>query len=295
MKRVNQYQFYQLATEIHSLTQLKDGGTSSEVWVACFQARAWLDFLLSGKLMPLVTSRKAAQQLRAAINEAVPDSSSMTRDERTQKLAQAVPASATWQIRSTAQNFETAFAAEMETVDTYLISQKGIYFTNSLIEKAEEAFTEQVRAEFTAHVINDIRQAGKCLAFDLDTASGFHICRATEGLIHRYYVAVTGSTPKRKDRNWGAYVRNLKAHKNKNANSKADPTLIALIDQVREHHRNPVIDPEIMLTADEAQSLFSICQAVIISFARALKAISPPWLNVVGSVGSAYPFDEPRS
>jgi hypothetical protein len=289
MKRVNPFQFYQLTTAIHALTQLKDGSTSSDVWVPCLQARDWLDFLLTGKLMPLVTSRMAARQLRAAVSEIVADFSNMTGDERTQKLAQAVPEYATWQIRITAQNFETAFAAEMETVDTYLVSQKGIYSTNLLIEKAEEVFTDQVRAECTAQVIDDIRQAGKCLALDLHTASGFHICRAAEGLIHRYYVAVTGSTPKRKDRNWGAYVRNLKAHKKKTANSKVDPTLIALIDQVREHHRNPIIDPEVTLMADEAQSLFSICQAVIISVAGALTAIAPPWLKVV-----RYPFDEPH-
>lgn len=32
--------------------------------------------------------------------------------------------------------------------------------------------------------------------------------------------------------------------------------------------------PEVTLTPDEAQSLFSICQAVIITFAGALKAVS---------------------
>jgi hypothetical protein len=98
--------------------------------------------------------------------------------------------------------------------------------------------------------------------------------RATETMIHKYYVTVTGATPKRKDRNWGAYVRNLNTHKKNDPYSKVDPKLVSLIDQVREHHRNPVMHPEDVLTPDEAQSLFSMCQAVIITFAGALKDLS---------------------
>lgn len=84
--------------------------------------------------------------------------------------------------------------------------------------------------------MSDIQQAGKCLAFDLDTACGFHIVRATETLIHQYYCTVTQTTPKRKDRNWGAYVRNLNTHLKKTSGSQVEPKLVALIDQVREYH-----------------------------------------------------------
>jgi hypothetical protein len=276
MKRVNQYQFYQMGVAIHPMTELKRGATVQDIWIECWQAQQWLDYLLADNVTPLFTCRAAAQKLRNALADIVPElntSPAPTPEERAAILAQEVDQYTIWGITNKAKEFETVFAAELETADTYFVSQKGIYSTSHLVEKAEQAFTLEVQGQLSPQAIQDIRQAGKCLAFDLDTASGFHVVRATEMLIHKYYIAVTGTTPKRKDRNWGAYVRNLNAHRKSDPNSKADPKLIMLIDQVREHHRNPVIHPEITLTPDEAQSLFSICQAVIITFATALVSI----------------------
>lgn len=270
MKRVNQYQFYQIGIAIHPMTEIADNSKYADVWYACFQAKNWLEFLLNDHLTPLVTCRAAAAKLINAMNPVIPELGNIDQE----KLATELPTYTAWFIRQAAHEFEIVFAAELETTDTYYVSQKGIYSTNLLIEKAEQAFTAEVQAQFPPQMISDIRQAGKCLAFDLDTASGFHIVRAAEGVIYKYYVAVTGTTPKRKDRNWGAYVRNLNRHLKNDPSSKADPKLITLIDQVREHHRNPVIHPDITLTPDEAQSLFSICQAVIITFAGALKLLS---------------------
>lgn len=207
-----------------------------------------------------------------------------TQDELNELLARQISWSDHHSVVTAAREFEVVFAAELETTDTYYVSEKGIYSTNRLIESAERVFSADVLAELSPQAIFDIQQAGKCLAFDLDTASGFHIVRASETMIHKYYVLVTGGTPKRKDRNWGAYVRNLNSHKKHDPASKVDTKLIALIDQVREHHRNPVMHPEVILTPDEAQSLFSICQAVIITFAGALKKLAPQLsLKVVSS------------
>jgi len=38
-----------------------------------------------------------------------------------------------------------------------------------------------------------LKEAGRCLAFDLPTACAFHICRATEALMLTYYEALTGN------------------------------------------------------------------------------------------------------
>jgi len=123
--------------------------------------------------------------------------------------------------------------------------------------------------------VKDFRQAGKCLAFDLDTSAGFHVIRAAETLIRKYYSAVTGvQEMKSKDRNWGAYVRNLKSQLEQ-GNKQVNPKIIALIDQVREHHRNPVMHPEVTLSPAEALSLFNIAQSVIISLATELTRINP--------------------
>jgi hypothetical protein len=211
-------------------------------------------------------------------------------DERQKQWAEMSSKPLGWrvggEIGSAAKEFEIVFSAELETTDTYYVSEKGIYSTSRLIEKAELIFSSDIRAEMPPQAISDVQQAGKCLAFDLDTACGFHIVRATESMIHQYYVTVTSGTLRRKDRNWGAYVRNLNGHLKANPASRVDRKLVALIDQVREHHRNPVMHPEITLSPDEAQSLFSICQAVIITFAGALKTLSAQQSLALVSGGS---------
>jgi hypothetical protein len=100
----------------------------------------------------------------------------------------------------------------------------------------------------------DIRQAGRCLAFELPTAAGFHIMRATESILRDYYVAHVGKKPK--TRNWGKYIADLKT-------SSANPKTVAVLDQIRTLHRNPTIHPEVVLSGSEAQTLFGIAQSAI--------------------------------
>ena len=276
MRRVNQYQFYQLGATIHPLTTFTDQMKFGDIWLDCVSAQQWIRMLLADSLTPLVTCRTAARKLEEALDVITTEfggSPGPTAEQYNEKMASPLNWYEVHQIASAAREFEYVFAAELETTDTYYVSEKGIYSTNRLIETAERVFSAEVLGELSSQAINDIRQAGKCLAFDLDTACGFHIVRATETLIHKYYCAVTQSQPKRKDRNWGAYVRNLNRHRNQNSSSGVDPKLVALIDQVREHHRNPVMHPEITLNTDEAQSMFSICQAVIITLANGLRAL----------------------
>lgn len=268
MKRVNQYFFYQIGAAVNPLVDLKDEVSYNDLWLMVVTAANSLRELLENEQFPVHTCRSAAQKLHAAAKAATPKIADG--DDLSVELAKSVPTSIIWDLRNAAKEFELVFAAELETTDVYYVSQKGIYSTSDLIERADATFTAGVRAKLTPEIVSDIRQAGKALAFDLDTASGYHMIRATESLIHIYYVKVSGSIPRRKDRNWGAYVRNLNAHRKANSNSAVDPKLISLIDQVREHHRNPVMHPELTLSADEAQSLFNVCQGVIIAFAGAL-------------------------
>ena len=93
-----------------------------------------------------------------------------------------------------AKDFETVLAAELQTLATYHASQKGIYSTPDLIERAENTLPESVRNKLPFDVVSDLRESGKCLAFDTATASGFHVLRAVESVLHAYYLAVCKPT-----------------------------------------------------------------------------------------------------
>lgn len=272
MQRVNEYRFYDLGQKLKTLKDLSFGTVLSEVWWKLASARDALLLILNDPL-PLRICRPAAQKLVAAIGQVVPSGGSEAMTKLSSLAAGTTLSYDYYFISPALEALEPVLAAECEAMDTYVVSKKGIYSTNELIEAADQILSSVTRAALPAQAIRDLKEAGRCLAFDLDTACGFHLMRATETAIHTYYVAVTEHTPKRKDRNWGAYVRNLKAHKKNNVDSKVDPKLIALIDQIREHHRNVLMHPEETLTPDEALVLFGVCQSAVTAFALGIKAL----------------------
>ncbi len=164
-------------------------------------------------------------------------------------------------ISSTAKEFETILAAEMQTLDTYHASQKALYSTRDLIERAEIVLPETIRADVPGETVAEIQSAGKCLAFELPTACGFHVVRATEAVIREYYKTVVSTVPKVKARNWGSYIRFLKE---KNADAK----IITVLEQIKDTYRNPIVHPEDVLEMEDAIILFGMAQGVIVSMMK---------------------------
>ena len=177
-------------------------------------------------------------------------------------------------VRAALSDFERAFLKALKRESVFQVESVGIYDTGALIERADEIFPPDTLSGLVDTARADWRAAGRCLAFELGTAAGFHTIRATESAIHQYYVRVTGDVNmKRKDRNWGAYVRNFNLHQKKNPNSRVDTKLVALVDQIRLHHRNPVMHPEETLTPHDAYALFNVCQSAILMFVSATQAL----------------------
>ena len=86
------------------------------------------------------------------------------------------------------------------------------------------------------------QEAGKSLAFELPTAAGFHIFRATESVLRRYYDHVTSGKVPPKVRSIAIYVRQLRIAK------CAEEIILATLEQMAKLHRNPLIHPEVALT-----------------------------------------------
>jgi hypothetical protein len=89
------------------------------------------------------------------------------------------------------REFETILMAELQTLIAYHVTQKGAYYTPDLVDRTEIIFPESIRAKIPEDVREEVRQSGRCLAFDNPTASGFHIIRAVEGVMHQYYLTVS--------------------------------------------------------------------------------------------------------
>jgi len=170
-------------------------------------------------------------------------------------------------LKSKFDTFETVLAAELGTLDAYFVSQKLAYETRVLIEQADKLIPESLRSELPQETTNDLRQAGRCIAFDIPTAAGFHIIRAVESVIRKYYNAVVGNVPKPKMRNWGAYIKNLAA-------AGADTRITGFLDHIRENHRNPILHPEETLSAEDSQVLLGTAISTIVQMMLEIRKIT---------------------
>ena len=188
MKRINPAFFYGLGALLTPLTKMEaKNSTRVDIWLASRDVdpivRSLLDFYSA-----LTVCRHTGGELINAIAEAG-------------KWMRKTPAKE-WekedysvglkfrQVIDKAKEFQTVLSAELQTLVTYHVTQKGIYSTIGLIEGAEKILPEPVLKKINTDIVEEIRESGKCLAFDCATACGFHIMRATEGIMHEYYISV---------------------------------------------------------------------------------------------------------
>lgn len=261
--RINLPFFYTLGTALHPLCELKvDQANTYEVFTIMLNARTITAKLLDD-FPDLTVCRAVGQELRRSIEDAfmrrifraVPGQSVLLEDLSTSER------DIVNRIINTGKRFETVLAEELSTLSGYLVTQKGIYSTPDLIDHTENVFPPLIRAKLPQGVIDDIRQSGRCLAFDCPTASGFHILRAAEVVLHSYYIAVCSPpNPKTLD-NWGAYIAALRS-----SSKDLDVMMVeALLQQIKDQHRNYIMHPELILSPDEAFRLFDVAKTVIMA------------------------------
>lgn len=161
-----------------------------------------------------------------------------------------------WRVRWDTEPLRTLLHGELAVQSTYHIWPKRAFNVDLLIERATSLFSEEVQHWMIENERYNISQAGKCIAFETPTAAGFHLVRAAESVIRRYYKVGVGTEPALKRRNWGAYIKKIKR-------CGGEARVIHALEQIKELHRNPVIHPEVVLSLEEAISLIGIIESVI--------------------------------
>jgi hypothetical protein len=217
--------------------------------------QVYLDLFYSNKYisrspLPLKTSKSAGMSLHSTLGKVRQKISDNGEDANNPLEADDITA-----VKEAMDRFETVLTADLARAFTYVVSQVGILAVDSLIDSADDVY-EGYKDRIPSAAILDTKEAGKSIAFNLPTAAGFHIARATEGVLLKY-LATFGQTPKKSERNWGKYTELLRD------NTDASPKVLNTIDQIRILHRNPLLHPEASLTMPEALSLWAICCSAI--------------------------------
>ena len=165
------------------------------------------------------------------------------------------------------KEFETVLLADLEKLNVYYPQRKGIFDTRLLVSEAEGAFSPNILSKLDEKAILEINAFGKCVAFDNYTASGFHILRALEVVLHDYWVNLCKHKPEETLESWAAYLSDIYnlCQTNKLGKKESDDIkkLYYLLQQIKYQDRNNIMHPEITLNEDDALSLFDTIKTAI--------------------------------
>lgn len=258
MIRLDLSYFYRLGTHIAGLRTLKYDTPTSEVSATLHSVRAWLVSIEQNDQIfgsGLRGTKQYVPRLRDRIDLLIgrPSDTQFTFYEYMALLGDV-------------NTFEVLLNSELSMGDAYYVLEKKPYSTLTLVTEGERLFPANV-LDKVPESYGDLREAGRCLAFEVPTAAAFHIHRATEAVLRRYWHVVTGKQAKPKQRSIGVYLAAMKKLK------CGDEKVIAALTQMKDLHRNVIIHPEETLDMNEAIGLVGIANSVV---AAMLKEI-PDW------------------
>jgi len=274
MQRINVYKVYAFAVGIRPLATMPQE-TMMDAWWTCMVCEGAIDtFLKEGAFdFPLV--RKAARDLKACIKAFVGHYYGKEAEEKTEQYSAEKVGFKAHTITEALQAFEHVFAAEVESSAIYAVPKRGIYETGSLVEAAANHFPEDLRPYINEMATAEFTAAGRCIAFDLPTASGFHALRACEAVLEDYYRTFAGAAAPECN-SWKDYYDKLDALIKKNVSPCPSEKTIRNIDQLRDLDRNPVMHPRDTLDMTAALVLFNNCASAMMSMASEMRVIKGP-------------------
>lgn len=296
VERINPFKFFELAQKLHALDGLNSGTTMSEAFWAVFSLRGTIEQLIAGEPIALRVSRPAAVALHDAVNGIVSRHFTKISESGTPEWKypdDGAPPIAEWEWNFAKQalaTLQTVFAEEMREAAIYRVPDRGIFDTAKLIDAADATFPAELMYVIPKKTRDDWCAAGRCLAFNLLSASGFHVARAVEAMLEVYYQAATGKA--KSLHGWQDYIAAL-------TKAAAAPTqklipsdkVIAGLTQMKGDYRNPIMHPRVVLTEADARMLFANGEAVITAMAQEVKAVAPP-LSLAALIGPALDVAE---
>lgn len=248
MIRISLPYIFNLASELEPLADLQAETPYLDALSVIYTAKQAIEGLYTSSVFSdtLRSSRPYADRLFKPLNDAI----------SAENIDRNMNWSEVYAITHAYTQFKIALLAELEIVTAYFVTQKGGYDTVSLLDHATQLFPGDLGPK-APEALFDVAEAAKCLAFERPTACGFHLFRATESILRRYYSEVTGGKAEPKVRSIGVYLNALKQCGN------GDPKIIAALKQMVDLHRNPLIHPDAVLSPDEALSIHGIARSAI--------------------------------
>lgn len=275
MKHVNLVEYFRLA---EALTDAKrstsvDQTKGGNIWVSTAELPTKLNRFINddnGFSTSKHIAKDLAEEIESWIAENIYTDSSppqLMSDRLNQDFHQ-------WQysnIPSKIDAFNSVFAAECRDVDVYSVGQISIYRTSALVTQGSHIIPGDARAEIPQEAIKEFDDAGRCLAFDLPTACGFHALRGLELTMDAYLQAF--DVPTKNMKSWNDYITAAKKlADNTDAIKRPSAKVAAMLDRMRELDRNPLMHPRDTLDEVSANMLFQLSAITAVEMIKDIKS-----------------------
>ncbi|MGJ8605408.1 MAG: hypothetical protein ACSHXH_14890 [Marivita sp.] len=160
-----------------------------------------------------------------------------------------------FQLQETHREFEAVLKSELGNLDLYLVQQKSAFDTRTLIEAGELAFPLELK-EKVPDAIFDLKEAMKCIAFELPTAAAFHLHRANEIVLATYWDQIMNG--KARPKSMGNYIAQLEKV------DGCNQQVLAALKDIKNLYRNPTIHAEQnFASAEQAVDLLGVVRSAI--------------------------------
>lgn len=164
------------------------------------------------------------------------------------------------ELQEITKELETTLIAELAGLSAYVVTPKRIDI-DKLQNNVNLLFAPTVFEKLPTVAQYDLREAGKCIAFERPTAAAFHLMRASESVLREYYLFHV-----KRDRVkvllWGTITKELQS-KSKFLKDEKRQVLFKNLDNIRLSFRNPTQHPEKIYDIQEVQDLWGLCVDVI--------------------------------
>lgn len=269
VREINLLKHFMFGFEMKPLMWITPDQPPMTIWVTLREPARWMSEFLAEILgLPMPETRKAA----LALFEHIQTVSGLMQDAVENHTGVPITVEASYHFRTLLSAFILEFEREERHLNIFGLYDIGTHSTTKLLEHAHRNLPSDVRSRLTPEVIADFDEAGRCLAFDRPTATGFHVLRAVEPLILAYHNKVTRNILPLRSRSWGAYIGSLKRPGHV---ARVDVRVVGMLEHIKDFYRNPIMHPEESLTSDQAFSLFNACLSVIVQLDAATQACPP--------------------
>ncbi|MBB4366750.1 hypothetical protein GGD65_007824 [Bradyrhizobium sp. CIR18] len=286
MQRVDAFYLYSVGGQLRPLSQIRSGGpdatsTYGEAFFPLLIAEGALEPLLYRSIFRIRTSLAAGQQLLHAIRT-IKDKSKAGEND-----GEALDWLDSYHLSTSLSTFESVLQAELALMPLYVVMPKAGYDVTTLIEAGSHCFPAEVMFK-VPEAINDLREGTRCLAFKLNTAAGFHLHRANEAVLRKYWDVVSDGAPRPVRGNMGDYLNQMKQNNFGNENVRA------ALEHLVKFHRNPLMHPDQSLqNSDDAIALMNGIHTAMVQMLKAIPLPEEAIQHQVGGMPAPLPNPSP--